>query len=80
MGGKLYAAYVAYGIAVLIGVQTLFNIGVNMGLFPTKGLTLPLVSYGGSSLAMVFVMLGILLRIDTENRVVAAPARAGRPS
>jgi cell division protein FtsW len=80
LGGKLYAAYVAYGIAVLIGVQTLFNIGVNMGLFPTKGLTLPLVSYGGSSLAMVFVMLGILLRIDTENRVVAAPARAGRPS
>lgn len=80
LGGKLYAAYVAYGIAVLIGVQTLFNIGVNMGLFPTKGLTLPLVSYGGSSLAMVFVMLGILLRIDAENRVVAAPARPGRPS
>lgn len=80
LGGKLYAAYVAYGIAVLIGVQTLFNIGVNMGLFPTKGLTLPLVSYGGSSLAMVFVMLGILLRIDTENRATAAPARAGRPS
>lgn len=80
LGGKLYAAYVAYGIAVLIGVQTLFNIGVNMGLFPTKGLTLPLVSYGGSSLAMVFVMLGILLRIDAENRVVVAPARPGRPS
>lgn len=80
LGGKLYAAYVAYGIAVLIGVQTLFNIGVNMGLFPTKGLTLPLVSYGGSSLAMVFVMLGILLRIDAENRVVVAPARPWRPS
>ena len=80
LGGKLYGAYVAYGIAVLIGVQTLFNIGVNMGLFPTKGLTLPLVSYGGSSLVMVFVMLGILLRIDTENRMTSVPSRAGRSS
>ncbi len=79
-GGKLYAAYVAYGIAVLIGVQTLFNIGVNMGLFPTKGLTLPLVSYGGSSLVMVFVMLGILLRIDTENRMTDVVPRARRSS
>lgn len=80
LGGRLYAAYVAYGIAVLIGMQTLFNIGVNMGLFPTKGLTLPLVSYGGSSLVMVFVMLGILLRIDTENGVAEAAPRKGRVS
>ncbi len=67
MGGRLFGAYVAYGVAVMIGIQALFNIGVNMGLFPTKGLTLPLVSYGGSSLVMVFVMLGVVLRIDTEN-------------
>ncbi len=77
LSGKFYAAYIAYGISVLIGVQTLFNIGVNMGLFPTKGLTLPLVSYGGSSLAMVFVMLGILLRIDTENKQPLPVGRKG---
>lgn len=78
--GRLYAAYVAYGIAVLIGMQTLFNIGVNMGLFPTKGLTLPLVSYGGSSLAMVFAMLGVILRIDSENAQVVSAAKKGARS
>lgn len=66
--GMLYSAYLAYGIALLIGVQALVNIGVNMGLLPTKGLTLPLVSYGGSSLVVVLVMLGTLLRIDTESQ------------
>lgn len=73
MGQAFYRAYLAYGLAFLIGVQALVNIGVNMGLFPTKGLTLPLVSYGGSSLVVVFVMLGVLLRIDSENRGVATP-------
>lgn len=72
--GEVYGAYLAYGIAFLIAVQSLVNIGVNMGLFPTKGLTLPLVSYGGSSLLVVFLMLGVLLRIDTEN--TAAPVTA----
>lgn len=72
--GEIYGAYLAYGISFLIGLQALVNIGVNMGLFPTKGLTLPLVSYGGSSLLAVFLMLGVLLRIDTENS--AAPAAA----
>jgi cell division protein FtsW len=80
LGGRIYGAYVAYGVAVLIGMQALFNIGVNMGLFPTKGLTLPLVSYGGSSLLAVFAMLGVVLRIDTENKQPAlAPAKGGRP-
>jgi cell division protein FtsW len=77
-----YGACMAYGIAIVLGMQALVNIGVNMGLFPTKGLTLPLVSYGGSSLVMVFIMLGVLLRIDTENSD-AAPAtsatKGGRP-
>ncbi|MGH8492390.1 MAG: putative lipid II flippase FtsW [Moraxellaceae bacterium] len=72
--GEIYGAYLAYGISFLIGLQALVNIGVNMGLFPTKGLTLPLISYGGSSLLIVFLMLGVLLRIDTENS--AAPAAA----
>jgi cell division protein FtsW len=73
-----FGAYMAYGIAIILGVQALVNICVNMGLFPTKGLTLPLVSYGGSSLVIVFVMLGVLLRIDSENSGAALAARGGR--
>lgn len=65
--GQFYSAYVAYGLAVMLGVQSAINIGVNIGFFPTKGLTLPLVSYGGSSLVMVFAVLAILLRIDAES-------------
>lgn len=77
---ECFGAYVAYGIAILVGVQALVNIGVNMGLFPTKGLTLPLVSYGGSSLVVVFAMLGVLLRIDAENngRAAVPAAKGGR--
>lgn len=75
-GGRYFAAYSAYGLSCLIGVQALVNLGVNMGLFPTKGLTLPLVSYGGTSLLVMFVMLALLLRIDSEN--AAAAAAGGR--
>jgi len=69
--GQYFSAYVAYGLAVMLGVQSAINIGVNIGFFPTKGLTLPLVSYGGSSLVMVFVILAILLRIDAESSQVS---------
>jgi cell division protein FtsW len=72
-----YAAYLAYGISMLIGVQAIINIGVNTGFFPTKGLTLPLVSYGGSSLVIVFAMLSILLRIDEESRLAPEPGKRG---
>ena len=68
---QFYSAYVAYGLAVMLGVQSAINIGVNIGFFPTKGLTLPLVSYGGSSLVMVFAILAILLRIDAESGQVS---------
>ena len=54
-----------------IGFQALINMGVNLGLLPTKGLTLPLMSYGGSGLVVNFVALAILLRIDWENRQLA---------
>jgi cell division protein FtsW len=66
-----FAALVAQGIGVWIGFQALINMGVNMGLLPTKGLTLPLMSYGGSGLLVNFVALAILLRIDWENRQLA---------
>jgi cell division protein FtsW len=63
-----FAALAAQGIGIWFGFQGLINMGVNMGLLPTKGLTLPLMSYGGSGLLANFVALAILLRIDWENR------------
>jgi cell division protein FtsW len=67
---------VAFGFGVWQGVQALVNIGVNMGILPTKGLTLPLISYGRSSLIITLVGLGLLLRIDRENRMRRTRARA----
>ena len=59
---------VAQGVGLWIGVQAIINMGVNMGVLPTKGLTLPLLSFGGSALAATCVALAILLRVDWENR------------
>lgn len=66
--GANYSAYVAYGFALWIGLQATINIGVNSGLLPTKGLTLPLMSFGGSSIMISCVLFAILLRIDYETR------------
>jgi cell division protein FtsW len=63
-----FAALAAQGIGIWLGFQALINMGVNVGLLPTKGLTLPLMSYGGSGMLVNFVALAILLRIDWENR------------
>ena len=65
---RTFAALVAQGIGLWLGVQTLINMGVNMGLLPTKGLTLPLMSFGGSGILMNCVALAVLLRVDYENR------------
>ena len=65
---KYFAAYFAYGIGLIIGIQAYINIGVNMGVLPTKGLTLPLMSYGGNSLITFCMLLAVLLRIEYENR------------
>lgn len=65
---RLFAALVAQGIAAWIGIQAMINIGVNMGVLPTKGLTLPLMSYGGSGVVVNCVAIALLLRIDWENR------------
>lgn len=65
---RLFAALVAQGIAAWIGIQAMINIGVNMGVLPTKGLTLPLMSYGGSGVLVNCVAIALLLRIDWENR------------
>lgn len=65
--GHRFAAYTAYGIVIWLGLQVFINIGVNMGMLPTKGLTLPLMSYGGSSLIVSCVAIGLLFRIGIEN-------------
>ncbi len=71
-----FAAYLSYGLGSLIGLQAFVNLGVNMGLLPTKGLTLPFMSYGGSSLITTCFAAGLLLRIHRES--VAAQASASR--
>ncbi|MCW8933337.1 MAG: putative lipid II flippase FtsW [Gammaproteobacteria bacterium] len=64
--GNQFAAYLSYGIGIWLGLQAFINIGVNMGVLPTKGLTLPLMSYGGSSLIIVSASIGLLLRVSYE--------------
>ena len=71
-----FASLAAQGIGVWIGFQALSNMGVNMGLLPTKGLTLPLMSFGGSGLLANAVAIALLLRIDWENRQLARGMRA----
>jgi cell division protein FtsW len=66
-----FSALVAQGIGVWLGVQAMINIGVNMGVLPTKGLTLPFLSFGGSGVVVNCVAAAVLLRVDYENRRVA---------
>ncbi len=73
---RTFAGLVAQGIGLWIGVQAFINIGVATGLLPTKGLTLPLVSYGGSALLSTIVALALLLRVDFENRRLMRGGRA----
>jgi len=59
---------VAQGVGIWIGFQSFINMGVNLGALPTKGLTLPLMSYGGSAILMNLIAIAIVLRIDAENK------------
>jgi cell division protein FtsW len=65
---RYFSALVAHGIALWLGVQAIINMGVNMGLLPTKGLTLPFLSFGGSALLANCLAIGLLLRVDYESR------------
>ncbi len=65
---RYFEALLAQGVGVWFALQSLVNMGVNMGLLPTKGLTLPLLSYGGSGIMANVVTLAVLLRIDHETR------------
>ena len=75
-----FGAYLSYGIGLWMTFQAYVNIGVNMGVLPTKGLTLPLMSYGGSSLIIFCVALGILMRVDYDNRNSASSTGKKRKS
>ena len=68
--GRLFQGYTVFGIFLLISIQTLLNIGVNIGLLPTKGLTLPFISYGGTSIIIMLSLMGIVLRINNENKIL----------
>jgi cell division protein FtsW len=64
--GRVFAGYCAFGVALWLGLQAFVSIGVNLGMLPTKGLTLPLISSGGSSLLMTLAAIGLLLRVSFE--------------
>jgi cell division protein FtsW len=72
--GQTFQSYVAAAIGIWLGLQAFVNIGVNMGLLPTKGLTLPLLSYGGSSMLITLGWLGVLLRIHHDTQVAGRAA------
>ena len=73
---RLFAGLVAQGVGIWIGFQAFINMGVNLGALPTKGLTLPLMSYGGSAILMNLISLAVVLRIDYENRLLMRGGRA----
>jgi len=75
LAGLCFAAYLSYGFALVLGAQAFINIAVSTGMLPTKGLTLPLLSYGGSSLVVSCTMVALLLRADIETRLVQRRAR-----
>ena len=64
------------GIGIWIGAQAFINMGVNLGVLPTKGLTLPLMSYGGSAMLLNLVSLALVVRVDRENRSLMRGGRA----
>lgn len=75
LAGNTFGAYICYGVALVFAGQSFVNMGVSSGLLPTKGLTLPFVSYGGTSLIVCCAMLGLVLRIDRETRLLPPPRR-----
>jgi cell division protein FtsW len=73
---RVFAGLMTQGIGIWVGGQAFINMGVNLGVLPTKGLTLPLMSYGGSAILMNLVSLAIVLRVDQENRQMMRGGRA----
>jgi cell division protein FtsW len=78
--GQRFSAFIAYGLAIWLGFQSFVNMGVNMGILPTKGLTLPLMSYGGSSMMVLCCAVALLFRVHSETAalIVEAPRERSR--
>ena len=73
---QVFAGLVAQGVGLWMGFQAFINIGVNLGALPTKGLTLPLMSYGGSAILLNLIAIAIVLRVDYENRQLMKGGRS----
>jgi cell division protein FtsW len=73
---RIFAGLVAQGVGIWMGFQMFINVGVNLGALPTKGLTLPLMSYGGSAILLNLIAIAVVLRVDKENHEM----RGGRSS
>ncbi|HEX23000.1 MAG TPA: cell division protein FtsW, partial [Chromatiales bacterium] len=71
--GSDFGAYLSYGLGLWLGMQAFINLGVNMGVLPTKGLTLPLMSYGGSSIVVTCMACALLLRVSHEHPLQKQP-------
>ncbi|MCU7857259.1 MAG: FtsW/RodA/SpoVE family cell cycle protein, partial [Candidatus Thiodiazotropha sp. (ex Lucinoma borealis)] len=78
--GQRFSTYTAYGLGLWVGMQAFINIGVNVGMLPTKGLTLPFMSYGGNSIIVVCMVIALLLRIDSESRLMVTKSGKRRRS
>ena len=77
--GQRFSAFVAYGLSVWLGFQSFVNMGVNMGILPTKGLTLPLMSYGGSSMMVMCCAVALLFRVHSETAALVDQVPQARP-
>ena len=73
---RVFAGLMVQGMGIWMGGQAFINMGVNLGVLPTKGLTLPLLSYGGSAILVNLIALAIVLRVDIENRTLMRGGRA----
>ncbi len=77
LGNHAFGAYLAYGVGLLVTIQAVINMGVNMGALPTKGLTLPFISYGGNSILVMCFAVGLVLRVHYENMQAEVKPQSG---
>ncbi len=77
--GQIFGAFIAYGIGIWFGFQSFVNMGVNMGILPTKGLTLPFMSYGGGSMIVMCSAMALLFRVHYETQEYLSNLPKGKP-
>ena len=79
MAEQKFSAFIAYGLGIWFGFQSFVNMGVNMGMLPTKGLTLPLMSYGGGSMIVMCCAIALLFRVHSETEEILINTPKGKP-